>query len=175
MKNLRILLLFGIFLLANNVLQAQNIKDNLQGITSGGGMSEENSTGSISFSIGQLVMDTKYEGDGSGLFIAEGVQQPLHVLVATAIEGTEDINLNISAYPNPATDYLILNTGNFDTSKLSYRLYNITGQLVKHENVTGNRSAISVSDLLPSTYFLKVIKQENSNTQELKTFKIIKN
>jgi len=59
----------------------------------------------------------------------------------------------------------------FELSNLHFQLYDINGKLLQNEKITGNQTSIVMSNLVPATYFVKVV-QEN---KEVKTFKIIKN
>ncbi len=124
--------------------------------------------GTVTYSVGQLVYQTHTGTDGS---VAEGVQQPYEISVITAIEETQGISLSAKAYPNPATDYLILIIDDFDTSDLSYRLYDMRGKLLQNEKITGNQTIITMSNLFPANYFVKILQ----GNIEVKTFKIIKN
>jgi len=124
--------------------------------------------GTASYTVGQMVYTT-YAGTG-GNTIAQGVQQPFEISVVTGIENAENIDLIISAYPNPTTDHLTLSIDDLDLSKLSYQLYDMQGKLLKNAKITGKQTSIVMSNLVPATYFVKVIR---GNT-EIKTFKIIK-
>ena len=124
--------------------------------------------GSVSYSVGQVVYTTNTGTNGS---VAQGVQQPYEISVVTAIEDAKGINLSVSAYPNPTTDYLTLSIGEFDISNVSYQLYDMNGKLLQNEKITGNQTSIVMSNLVPATYFVKVIQ----GSKEVKTFKIIKN
>jgi hypothetical protein len=53
---------------------------------------------------------------------------------------------------------------------LSYQLYDMNGKLLQNRKVDGNETVITMGNLVPSTYFLKV----TDNQKEVKTFKIIK-
>ena len=126
------------------------------------------SGGSASYSVGQVVYTTNTRTNGS---VAQGVQQPFEISVVTAIEEAKGINLSVSAYPNPTTDYLTLEVKEFELSNMSFQLYDMSGKLLQNEKITGNQTSIVMSNLVPATYFVKVI-QDN---KEVKTFKIIKN
>jgi len=132
------------------------------------GSNASGSGGSASYSVGQVVYTTNAGTNGS---LAQGVQQPYEISVVTGLEEAKGINLSVTAYPNPTTDYLTLSIADFDASKLSYQLYDMSGKLLQNEKITGNQTSIVMSNLVPATYFLKVI----SNNKEVKTFKIIKN
>jgi hypothetical protein len=124
------------------------------------------SSGSVSYTVGQIAYQTFSATSGS---VAQGVQQAYEISVG--IEGPEGINLSIRAYPNPSTDYLTLSIDEFDISNLSYQMYDMQGKLLQSEKITSNRTSIIMNELVPSTYFVKVIQ----NNKEIKTFKVVKN
>ena len=126
------------------------------------------SGGSASYSVGQVVYTTNTGTNGS---VAQGVQQPFEISVVTGIEEAKGINLSVSAYPNPTTDYLTLSISEFEISNLTYQLYDISGKLLQSEKITGNQTNIVMSNLVPANYFVKVI----AGNQLIKEFKIIKN
>jgi len=142
-------------------LQAQTSVNVTGGNASGSG-------GSASYSVGQFVYQTHTGTSGS---VSEGVQQPYEISVVTGLEEAKGINLSVSAYPNPATDYLTLKVKDFELSNLHFQLYDMSGKLLRSEKITGNQTSIVISNLVPATYFVKVIQ----NNKEVKTFKIIKN
>ena len=126
------------------------------------------SGGSVSYSVGQVAYQTHTRTSGS---VSEGVQQPFEISVVTGIEEAKGINLSVSAYPNPTTDYLTLSISEFEISNLTYQLYDISGKLLQSEKITGNQTNIVMSNLVPANYFVKVI----AGNQLIKEFKIIKN
>ena len=132
------------------------------------GRNASGSGGSASYSVGQVVYTTNTGTNGS---VSEGVQQPFEISVVTGLEEAKGINLSVTAYPNPTTDYLTLSIADFDASKLSYQLYDMNGKLLQNEKITGNQTSIVMSNLVPATYFVKVIQ----GNKEVKTFKINKN
>ncbi|MDD3860464.1 MAG: T9SS type A sorting domain-containing protein [Bacteroidales bacterium] len=150
-----------LFWLGLTGLQAQESIIAAGGDASGSG-------GSTSYSVGQVVYTTNIGTSGS---VSQGVQQPYEISVVTAIEEAKDINLSVTAYPNPTTAYLTLSINEFDISNLSYQLYDMNGKLLQSEKITGTQTSIVMSNLVPANYFVKVIK----GNDEVKTFKIIKN
>lgn len=126
------------------------------------------SGGSSSYIIGQVVYITNTGLNGS---VAQGIQQPFEISVVIGIEEAKFITLQCVTYPNPATDFLILKVYNYENMSLSYQLYDINGKLLENKKVEGNETSIAMSNLIPATYFLKVIQ----SNKEVKTFKIIKN
>ena len=62
---------------------------------------------------------------------------------------------------------------NFTKKRLGrycYQLYNLNGRLIESKILTGEETTISMQELIPSSYILKVFGEQ----EELKTFKIIK-
>ena len=153
------LLLLGLGLTG---LQAQTSVNATGGNASGSG-------GSASYSVGQLAYTTNTGTNGS---VSEGVQQPFEISVVTGIEEAKDIFLNVSAYPNPTTDYLELKVENLQLSELSYKLYDISGKVYQNKEIGNSITKIEMQNLPQGIYFIKVIDTKN---KEFKTFKIIKN
>jgi len=132
------------------------------------GGSGSGSGGSMSYTVGQAVYTTNTGSNGS---VAQGVQQPFEISVVNGIKETKGISLQCSVYPNPTTDVLTLKVENYEIQHLTYKLFDITGKLLKNKNVESNETSIEMKNLAPSSYFLKVFE----NQKEVKTFKIIKN
>jgi len=144
-------------------LQAQESINTAGGNASGNG-------GTVSYSIGQVVYQTNTGITGS---VTEGVQQPYEISTVTGKEQTA-INLRISAYPNPTSDYITLEVKSSTTlsiKSMEYQLYNMTGQLLQRGKVTGKQMSIAMGKYVPANYVVKVTKNNNV----VKTFKIIKN
>lgn len=134
--------------------------------TTGGNLS--GTSGSVSYSVGQIVYTTNTGSNGS---VAGGIQQPYEISVVTGIKEVNEINLSVSVYPNPATDYLILEVTDSELSALHFHLYDISGTVLQNVKITNNETRIVMSNLEPGAYFVKVIRGKT----ELKTFKVIKN
>ena len=124
------------------------------------------SGGSSSYSVGQLVYTTS---TGSGGTIAQGVQQSFELITLSNPELTT-VNLRAVTYPNPTSDYIILNISDSSLSNLSYNLYDVAGKLISNGAITNSETQIKMQHLNSAIYFLKV----NQNSAELKSFKIIK-
>jgi len=131
-----------------------------------GGSDGSGSGGTISYSVGQVLYTTDNGSTGS---VAKGVQQPYEVFVVTGI--AENIRVQISAFPNPALDYLTLQVSGQDWNGFSYQLYDLQGKLMENKAITSDETRIIMSNLPVAAYFLKV----NDSGKEVKTFKIIKN
>jgi hypothetical protein len=132
------------------------------------GANAAGSGGSVSYTVGQVVYTTSTGTNGS---VAQGVQHPYEISVVTGIEEALGISLEVSVHPNPAQDFIILKIKNYEVVNLRYQLYDINGSLLLSNKVEGQEMNISMQNILPSVYFLKVA----DNNKVIKTFKIIKN
>jgi len=121
--------------------------------------------GTASYTVGQVVYTTNTGTNGN---VAQGVQQPFEISTTLGISETT-INLELSVYPNPTTDFLTLKVEK--TDGLTYQLYDLQGKIIESKAVNSPSSNISLEAQPTSIYFLKVTK----NKQIVKTFKIIKN
>jgi len=138
-----------------------------QAIPASGG-NAAGSGGSVSYSVGQVVYTSN---TGTGGSSNQGVQIPFEISVVTGLEITPNISLTYLVYPNPATDYLTLKMeGEAEVNYMAY-LLDINGKLLMTKNIEINETIISMKDLAPAIYFLKILDK----TKEIKTFKIIKN
>lgn len=163
MRHKRLILMVVLVLgLGLTGLHAQENSNATGGVTSGSG-------GSVHYSVGQVAYQTHMGTNGS---VSEGVQQPYEISIVNGIEKAKGINLRVTAYPNPAIDdYLTLSIEGFDSSNLSYQLFDMHGKLLQSEKITSNQTRVFMSNLVPAYYFIKVVQ----GNKEVKAFKIIKN
>ena len=124
--------------------------------------------GNLSYTIGQL--NYLYHTSEGGA-VAEGIQMAYEITVVTSVEDAPEIELNVSAYPNPTTDYLTLEIGELNISDVSFYLFDMQGKVIHSEKITGNITRIYMRELLPAIYFVRIV---HSN-REVKIFKVIKN
>ncbi len=139
-----------------------------QQATSTAGGESDGAGGSVSFTVGQTVYVSSTGSDGA---VFPGVQQPYEILVETGNETEKDILLNCVAYPNPATDMLILKIQGDRLEKLSYMLMDINGKILDERAIENTETSISLQHDPSSTYFLQV----RDHMKVVKIFKIIKN
>lgn len=137
------------------------------GIPSSGG-DFSGTGGSVSFSIGQLFFNT-YSGSNGTL--SEGVQQPYEISVVIGIEEAYGITLDFLAFPNPTHDALTVKVNNYNTTDLSYQLFDIKGNIIEFKEINENDAIIYMGLYTPGIYFVRVLCKNS----EIKLFKIIKN
>lgn len=123
-------------------------------------------TGTISYSIGQVVYHTQAM---PGATFAEGVQQPYEIYTISGVEIPE-IVLQMSTYPNPTTDYLNLSVGNYNREKLTLQLFDVAGKLLLEETISEPNTVVDMNRFAMATYYLTI----TDNQKPIKTFKIIK-
>ena len=140
---------------------------NAQEVIPAGGGTAEGNGGKLTFTVGQLLYCTNM---GSGGTVSEGVQQPYEIWVYSGVEETSDVSLTCSVFPNPVGEKLTLQIRDLKNIKLSFHLYDANGRTIENNTIEKEETQISVKNLLPGTYFLKVI----SNEKDVKKFKIIK-
>jgi hypothetical protein len=158
MKHKKTITSVAFLLLGLGGLQAQESPTATGGEATGTG-------GTASYSGGQVVYTTATGTNGS---VAQGVQQPFEISTTVGINETS-INLELSVYPNPTTDYLSLKVEK--TEGLTFQLYDLQGKVITNEKVNSATTTVAMENLPTATYFLNVVK----NNQIVKTFKIIKN
>ena len=168
------LFIYTIFLLAVSFtnVQAQESPTTAGGEAGGSG-------GTASYTVGQVFYTTQTGTNGNG--VVQGVQQPYEISVVTGIPEAKGINLSVSAYPNPVTDYLILKIDNNyvqtmyassqqELSQLRYQIIDIDGKIIKTDNIIAIETKINTENLVQGNYFLRLI----DNNKAIKVFKIIK-
>ena len=147
-------------------LQAQETMPTSGGVALGNG-------GSVTYTVGQILYTTN-----SGIFgsIRQGIQQPYEITIVPGPEEFDGIRLQCSVYPNPTTDFVKLIIENYIIGEnLIYYFYDMNGQLIANQKVISKETVISMGNLVPATYFLKVVRpQYDTYRQKIKTFKIIK-
>ena len=155
-----------IYLVLLSLVIGLNAKAQQSTNTSGGNAT--GTGGTVSYSVGQISYTTN---TGTGGSACQGVQQPYEIYTVTSLDEAKDLNINLSAFPNPTFDNLILKIESTTTKNLSYLLFDMNGKLLASQKLDGTETKIAMNNYAAATYFIQIT--ENNNT--LKTFKIIKN
>jgi len=160
MKQKRLLFCaFFLFVFGLIELQAQTATT-----TTGGNLS--GSSGSVSYSLGQIVYSTN---TGSGGTISQGIQQPYDISIISGIENI-NISLTCKVYPNPTVDFIQLKIESDKRQDMIYQLFDLNGKRFDSKRIENDETTIPMEQYVASTYILKVLQ----NNREIKTFKIIK-
>lgn len=142
-------------------LSAQNSTLSTGGEASGVG-------GSVSFSIGQIVV--QYQA-GDSLTFSEGVQQPYEISL-NGVDNYPAIELHATVYPNPTqwnVTLSIIDIALIDKD-LHTKLYDANGRFLSDVKVVSESTLIELSQYATGTYFLNVTDSKS----QLKSFKIVK-
>jgi len=126
------------------------------------GDSYTKSSGSIDFTIGEVVINTGTDGSND---LTQGFHQTNwnFVSIEDHVPSYEAI-----IFPNPTSEVLTIRTSTFEN--VTYTLYDARGKLVIQDKLSSVKTLIQVSQLAPGAYSLIL----NNDTQNLKTFQLIK-
>ena len=123
--------------------------------------------GSLSYSVGQVVYSSSSSIAGA---VSSGVQQVYEVSIATQVSETIS-NIESNIYPNPTTDFLMLNVPEIEENYI-YQVTDINGKQLNTGPINNIQTSLDFSSYVVGTYFIKLSGQANSN---IKTFQVIKN
>jgi hypothetical protein len=125
----------------------------------------QNTNGSISWTLGEIMTDT-YTNNQSVL--TQGFQQPN--LKVTSITELPGLDYSITAFPNPAKEFVKLKIEKEDVNGMQYDLLDMSGKVIESKKIQNSETEISFADLIPATYFIRITE----NDIEIKIFKIVK-
>jgi len=159
MKHKKTMTSVAFLLLGLGGLHAQETVTTTGGEATGSG-------GTTSYTVGQVAYTTNTGSNGS---VVQGVQQAYEIFTV----GINEIELNITltAFPNPTADNLTLQINDYNNEKLSYQLYDMQGKLLSNGQIVAGQTQINMNSLPTATYFINVVNQKNKKVQ---SFKIIK-
>ena len=124
------------------------------------------SGGTVAYSVGQIVYTTSTGTSGS---VAQGVEQAYEIS-SVGIKETA-LNISLSIFPNPTSDYLTLKVEDYNNEVLSYHLIDEQGKLVLNQQITNQDTQVAMSTLARGAYFINIVQAN----KKIQTFKIIKN
>ena len=156
MKKAGLFLLF--ILLGLSILPAQEV-------ISPSGNSFQNQHYSLSFTLGELAVETYISDE---LTLTQGMHQP-EISIVSVVEHLND-PFGLRVYPNPATDFINLQINDSDQGSLSYKLFNLSGQLLQSERIEKPLSQVSLRGHDSGYYLLVIYKAQHP----LKTFRLLK-
>ncbi len=138
------------------------------GFAATGGDSQDKG-GSISYSIGQIAYQTASSTSGS---VSEGIQQAYEIFIITSAPGLAAVTLDVSAYPNPVRDLLVLAVNeDLSNQSLMYQLTDMKGRIIYRQTIHQTKNEINMQHLPAGNYFLQVTSSSRGKNM---LFKIIK-
>ena len=161
-------LIFAILILVSVIVQGQVVTQgsmpSLQLLGSAGD-TYKNSSYQLDWSLGEVLTESFA---GSQNQLTQGFQQGKYTI--TAIDQAKDLQFEITAFPNPTTDFVVLGIESQDFEAFRYILTDVNGKILQDRKIESNQQQINLSEMAAGAYFLSV----RSNKMALKTFKIIK-
>ena len=130
-------------------------------LVSASGASFQNSSGYISYSIGEVITTTL---TSSSAILTQGFHQARFRTVPVINQSA----IQMSVFPNPVKDLLTLQIG--DPMGFDYLLYDVRGGLLERGMVLNERTEIDFSALAPAIYILRV----TNHKEEVRLFQIVK-
>lgn len=130
----------------------------------------QSGSGSVSYTVGQVVTQTASNGSGS-ISVAEGVQQPYEIQ-AVGVNHYPQITLNAVVFPNPTENLaqLMLNGFEIPTEGLQAHLFDSKGKLLQRIHVTNDLTTFQIGQYATGTYYLEL----RDGKRVLKTFKVVR-
>ena len=147
-----------------------------QEVVSTAGSYGETTSGSLSWTVGEPVIETITDGTNT---LTQGFQQSK--LTVTAINDLKVPGIELSVYPNPTNSFLSIEVKTGKQRDLLLSLFNLNGKLILQKRMTGNKQTIKMQNYKPATYILKVYHVgRNGRTvvtegnKEIRTYQIVK-
>ncbi len=125
----------------------------------------ETTSGSLSWTIGEPVIETITDGTNT---LTQGFQQSK--LTVTAINDFKVPGIELSVYPNPTNSFLSIEVKTDKQRDLLLSLFDLNGKLILQKKMTGNKQTIKMQNYKPATYILKVTE----GNKEIRTYQIVK-
>jgi len=130
-------------------------------------------TNEFEWSVGEMTLVTTFST--SGIVVTQGVLQPRDI--PTGIPHTALLT-NLIVFPNPATSVVNLQYTSAGQGKLTYRLMDMAGQLIRSAAVDVKQGTtseqINIAPLACATYLLEIAVNMEGNPTEMTTYKIDK-
>lgn len=112
-----------------------------------------------------------YQTAGEDLAMIDYISLPATVKQPSAVQNYTEEGVNISCYPNPASDYVVISgeqLSGFQQGRAD--LFNISGQRIRSVELKGNQTTMNMNDLSAGTYLLMIWNGE----KQVKAVKIVK-
>jgi Secretion system C-terminal sorting domain len=125
------------------------------------------------WSVGEMTMVSTFTG--SSVIVTQGLLQP--ELLTSGISGAH-LAQHLEVFPTPANSWVNVRLTSDVPGKLSYRLFDMTGKLIKTQSADARQGVTSeqldISTLAVATYMLEVSFWSANEKQETTSYKIEK-
>lgn len=112
-----------------------------------------------------------YQTAGEDLAMIDYISLPATVKHPSAVQNYTEEGVNISCYPNPASDYVVISgeqLSGFQQGRAD--LFNISGQRIRSVELKDNQTTMNMNDLSAGAYLLMIWNGE----KQVKAVKIVK-
>ena len=129
-----------------------------------------NATGSISYTVGQVAVQSESSNGGS-ISVAEGVQQPYEIQTV-GVNNHPEIVLNAKVFPNPTENQFQLSLNGFEILQggMCARLYDGAGKLLQNITITDDDTFFQIGHYATGAYLLEVMVGDRA----VKTFRVVR-
>ena len=159
MKKLFFILIL-IFAFGTLLLKAQEV-------ISSGGAHVKGSGISLSWTIGEPVIETLTNGSYT---LTQGFHQSR--LSSTAVDNLPTPGLILTVFPNPFSYVLNVKVDEGDYSQLQYTMYSFEGKVLLNSKISKSLTQIELQPFASGSYLLRISKKSG---EPVKTFKVVKN
>ena len=123
---------------------------------------------SVSWTLGEPVVQTASNG---GTTLTQGFQQPSYNVVSVTPGKIDGFEVNV--YPNPASDFIVVDWTANDKDMLYISLYDVAGKKISEQSYSAKQDKVSInlSQLASAQYLLEVKDKDNSITKVYQIFK----
>lgn len=140
-------------------------------------VSPEGASYSVSWSLGEIAIETIANGSGNQQFIiTQGYHQPSY---GEALSAEDEWNheadwADISVYPNPSPGEVKIAISQNQNAEIKMQVYSLQGQLMLRKYYHGDKisDSVNLSHLRSATYLIMFTK--SGHALHPKTFKLIK-
>ena len=123
----------------------------------------------MSFTVGETKVSSYNAG---GHWLTEGFQQG-EISIPTGVETIKFDQIGVSVYPNPFTNYFILELKDENIKDYDITVYDMIGQLIAVDKMQkGNKLEVSLGDASTGIYFVSISK-DNVKARTIKLNKIL--
>lgn len=143
-------------------LSAQSIQNE---VVSSSGASSSSTSFNIDYTVGEPVIELT---SSTSFTLSQGFHQPS--LYVTAIE---DIELSdISCYPNPVNDNLVVEIPSSYTDAFVYTICDLNGKILANATIYSGSSIIDMKSFAVGNYLLQVTETSSGKSFQSKILKI---
>ena len=162
MKKQTFILLIG---LSPMLCIAQSVEPSVIG---GAGDFYTSTNSQLSFTVGEMMVETV---SSTNSIITQGFQQPDEL--PDAIDENLPNNVQVTMYPNPTRDRLVVEVENND-QPLELMLFDMNGKQVmsKQMPATNNREEMNLVDFANGNYLLNIVSKDNKYSASYKIQKL---